>query len=415
MSLLKTSTLNGFGMAVKLFTALLVNKVIALLAGPNGIAVYGQFQSLMTLINGLAASPAQAGVIRLTAANQDDLDKVHLYWAAALRAVLLSSLLFVVVGVLLAPLLAEYVLKQANLVLPLTIFFLTIPAASLSILLLSCANGISAIRSYVIAGILIAIIVNMAAIVGVYVSGLGGAIIGVALGQVLALIVLLRYLQTQSWFSLRYYFGRISPVQVQEIFALAAMAFVAVMIAPLIQIVIRQIMTDMFGLTIVGYWQAVSRFGEMYVMVVTALLGVYYFPRFSAVADVKALRQELQKFLLFIYPLFLLGYVVIVLYKEFFITVMYSQAFLPAAELMPLQMVSDAMRILSWLTGYLVMARSSPKLFVSVEIGVGVLWVALAYLLMMDYGYKGALYASILSNFIYSGIFVVSLIKSKLI
>ena len=66
MSLLKTSTLNGFGMAIKLLFALLANKVVAVMLGPNGMAVYGQFQSLMTLINGLAAAPAQAGVIRLT-------------------------------------------------------------------------------------------------------------------------------------------------------------------------------------------------------------------------------------------------------------------------------------------------------------------------------------------------------------
>ena len=47
-------------MAIKLLFALLANKVVAVMLGPNGMAVYGQFQSLMTLINGLAAAPAQA-------------------------------------------------------------------------------------------------------------------------------------------------------------------------------------------------------------------------------------------------------------------------------------------------------------------------------------------------------------------
>jgi hypothetical protein len=80
---------------------------------------------------------------------------------------------------------------------------------------------------------------------------------------------------------------------------------------------------------------------------------------------------------------------------------------------MPLQMLSDATRILSWLTGYLVMARSSPSLFVTVEIGVGILWVGLADLFMKNYGYVGALYASTLANLIYTGIFVVCLVKSR--
>ena len=413
MSLLKTSTLNGFGLVIKLLFALLANKVVAVMLGPNGIAVYGQFQSLMTLINGLAASPAQAGVIRLTAANQHDIQQVRQYWSAALRAVLISSCLFICLGVVFAPLLAEHLLKQANLTLPLIVFFLTLPAASLLTLFLSCANGMSAIKSYVIIGIIIALVTNIAAMVGVFASGMSGVLVAIGIGQLLAVLLVLFYLHSQSWFSVGYFRGAISPIALRKVFSLATMAFAAVMVAPLIQIAVRHLMSEMFGLTLVGYWQAVSRFGDMYVMAVTALLGVYYFPRFSAISHIAALRKEILSFLLIVYPVFLLGYAVIVLCKDFMITLMYSPAFLPAAELMPLQMLSDALRILSWLTGYLVMARSSPTLFVTVEVGVGVLWVALADIFMKNYGYVGALYASTLANLIYTGIFVVCLVKGR--
>ncbi len=413
MSLLKTSTLNGFGLVIKLLFALLANKVVAVMLGPNGIAVYGQFQSLMTLINGLAASPAQAGVIRLTAANQHDIQQVRQYWSAALRAVLISSCLFVCLGVVFAPFLSEHLLKQANLTLPLIVFFLTLPAASLLTLFLSCANGMSAIKSYVIIGIIIALVTNIAVMVGVFASGMSGVLVAIGIGQLLAVFLVLFYLHSQSWFSVGYFRGAISPIALRKVFSLATMAFAAVMVAPLIQIAVRHLMSEMFGLTLVGYWQAVSRFGDMYVMAVTALLGVYYFPRFSAISHVTALRKEIRSFLLIVYPVFLLGYTVIVLCKDFMITLMYSPAFLPAAELMPLQMLSDATRILSWLTGYLVMARSSPILFVTVEVGVGILWVALADIFMNNYGYVGALYASSLANLIYTGIFVVCLVKSR--
>ena len=413
MSLLKTSTLNGFGMAIKLLFALLANKVVAVMLGPNGMAVYGQFQSLMTLINGLAAAPAQAGVIRLTAANQHDMPQVHHYWSAALRAVLISSVFFVGLGVVFAPFLAEHLLKQTDLTLPLMVFFLTLPAASLLTLFLSCANGVSEIKNYVIIGIIIALATNIAVIVGVFASGMQGILIAVGLGQLLAVLLVLSYLRSQSWFFVGSFLGTVSPGALRQIFSLATMAFAAVMVAPLIQIAVRHLMTAMFGLTVVGYWQAVSRFGDMYVMAVTALLGVYYFPRFSAISHIAALRKEILSFLCIVYPVFLLGYAIIVLCKDFMITLMYSPAFLPAAELMPLQMLSDATRILSWLTGYLVMARSSPTLFVTVEIGVGILWVGLADLFMKNYGYVGALYASTLANFIYTGIFVVCLVKSR--
>jgi hypothetical protein len=240
-----------------------------------------------------------------------------------------------------------------------------------------------------------------------------GILIAVGLGQLLAVLLVLSYLRSQSWFFVGHFLGAVSPIALRHVFSLATMAFAAVMVAPLIQIAVRHLMTAMFGLTVVGYWQAVSRFGDMYVMAVTALLGVYYFPRFSAISHIAALRKEILSFLCIVYPVFLLGYAIIVLCKDFMITLMYSPAFLPAAELMPLQMLSDATRILSWLTGYLVMARSSPTLFVTVEIGVGILWVGLADLFMKNYGYVGALYASTLANLIYTGIFVVCLVKSR--
>ena len=199
----------------------------------------------------------------------------------------------------------------------------------------------------------------------------------------------------------------------RQVFSLAAMVVVAVICAPLTQIAIRYFMSDISGLVEVGYWQAISRLGDMFVMMLTTLFGVYYFPRFSALTDIKELRKEIKIFLIKIYPLFLLSYSFFVVFKDFFINVVYSSEFLPAGHLLVSQMILDAIRVLSWLIGYLVMARGSSVVFVSVEVIVALISVLGAYVLMQYYGSVGAIYAAIIANLIYVALLSLSLVKGK--
>jgi O-antigen/teichoic acid export membrane protein len=413
MSLGKTSILNGSAMIIKLLVSLIANKVIAMMLGPQGLAIYGQFQSLMTLVNGLASASGQAGVVRLTASHCHEPLQLTTYWSAAFRTVLLSSIIFASVGILTAPWLAQYVLQNNSLTWPLVAFFVTVPASALTTLFMSCANGVSAIKNYVVIGLISALSISTAVILGVAIQGIAGAIILVGIAQLLALYLVFYYLRKQAWFDWGYFRHSVSKNALRQVFSLAAMVVVAVICAPLTQIAIRYFMSDISGLVEVGYWQAISRLGDMFVMMLTTLFGVYYFPRFSALTDIKELRKEIKIFLIKIYPLFLLSYSFFVVFKDFFINVVYSSEFLPAGHLLVSQMILDAIRVLSWLIGYLVMARGSSVVFVSVEVIVALISVLGAYVLMQYYGSVGAIYAAIIANLIYVALLSLSLVKSK--
>lgn len=414
-SLLKTSTLNAVGLAVRMLGGLLTNKLIAVVAGPGGIALYGQFQSLATLLIGFTAAPGQSGVVRLTAANQGDLPAVYPLWSAALRTVLLFSLVAALLGMACAPLIARDLLEQPALAWPVAIFFLCMPAATVMTLLLSCANGLSDIRAFVLAGVVTTISASLLVVVGVLMQGISGAILATGLGQIVSLLLTYACLRREPWFALEHFRLPVVRSDVRRVLGLASMTFAAAAVAPLMQLSIRHFMSGLFGWQVVGYWQAVSRLGDIYVMLVTSLLSVYYLPRFSAIKALPELRREVASFFKIVYPLFLLGYVCILVLKSHVLTAVYSSAFLPAAKLFPVQMASDAVRVLSWLVGYLVMARGGARFFVSIEILVGALVVALAVAFMHVAGYGGVLYASLLGNILYTGIFTVYLLRNGLL
>lgn len=412
MSLVKTSLLNGIGLAIKLVMTLLTNKVIAFFFGPTGLAIYGQFQSLLTLVVGLAAAPGQNGIVRLTAANQDNPDVLHQYWSAALKAILLLSGTLAVLGVIISSFLAKYILNQPDLAGVLIVFFVTLPASPILILLLSCANGLADIRSYVFISILITLVTGIATMIGVLAYGMSGVIFAISVAQIVSLILSSIYLKSRKWFLFSYFFYGFSKKTLDDIFSLASMAFASVFCAPLVQIAIRYDMTSLLGLQAVGYWQAVSRLGDMYIVLITSLLAVYYLPRFSKTHDVKILRKDIKDFFLKVYPLFVLGYLGIIFFKEKIIVLIYSSEFLPAAYLMNWQMYSDLTKMFAWLTGYLFIARGAPKFFVFTELFVSILLVFLAGLFVRSYGTVGVLYASTLVNLIYCTTLIFNLVRS---
>lgn len=407
----KTTALNGVAMALKLIASLLANKVVAVMLGPQGLALYGQFQSILTLVNGLASSAGQAGVIRLTAVHVDDKNALTQYWSAAFKAVLISSLLFVVIGVFEAEYIAEYILLKKDMANILQMFFLSVPFAAVTTLFLSCANGMSATKEYIIAGLIVGLLNSVAVVLGVFLCELNGIIQWIAIFQIVSLILVFYYFKSKTWFYYQYFLASSNRESLKKIFSLAVMIIVAVLSAPTIQIFIRHVMADMYGLVIVGYWQAISRIGDMYVMTLTALLGVYYFPRFSAEKNISLLRQDIRHFLTFVYPFFLLGYLVFYIFKEFFIYVIYSKEFIPALSLLKAQILLDATRVISWFFGYLVMARGSSKAFVVAELLVLIFAVIFSYVFLRYYGYIGAIYSMVLANIIYISILVFSLVK----
>ena len=77
MTLVKTSLLNGVAVAVKVASALVLNKVLAVYVGPAGYAIIGQFQNAVSIIVNFSGGILATGVTKLTAQHYDDEDKQH--------------------------------------------------------------------------------------------------------------------------------------------------------------------------------------------------------------------------------------------------------------------------------------------------------------------------------------------------
>ncbi|MFO5718687.1 O-antigen translocase, partial [Klebsiella pneumoniae] len=72
-------------------TAMGLNKVLAVLVGPAGYALIGQFQNLLTVVITFATGAVNTGVTKATAEYHDDPERRRRLWRTSATTVLLAS------------------------------------------------------------------------------------------------------------------------------------------------------------------------------------------------------------------------------------------------------------------------------------------------------------------------------------
>lgn len=413
--LVRTSGLVGLGLAVRFAVGLLVNKAIAVAAGPVGIAAYAQLGNLQMLGVGVAGAPGQNGVVRLTATHRNDRGELTAYWSSALVLVLFGAAVIVVAGLLAAPWIASELAGDHSLTGPIRALVLMLPFSIAGVLLMSCANGLGDVRTMTLAGIAGALVGGMAVAAGVFVAGIKGAVWGMAAGQLLAFAAACVVLGRTPWFRPHDFVASFGRRHLRTIAALSTMAVVAAAAGPTVQLFVRSHIADSVGWAAAGQWQSVAKLGELYFSSVTALLAVYFLPRFSAAAGPQAIWVEISLFGRLVLPIFLAGYAVLVYFGERLIITVYSEEFVAAAWMLPAQMVADVSRLFAWLAGFLVIGRGGPALFVVAELAGSAATMVLTTVAVPLVGEVGAQYAATVTCLLYSAGLFYALRKKGLI
>ena len=80
MTLIKTSVLTGISTVIKLVSAFVINKVIAIYIGPSGLAIVGQLQSFTSIITTFSNGAISSGIVKYTAEYQDIEDNIEIQY-----------------------------------------------------------------------------------------------------------------------------------------------------------------------------------------------------------------------------------------------------------------------------------------------------------------------------------------------
>lgn len=389
MSLAKTSLLNGIAVVVKVASALVLNKILAVYVGPTGYAVIGQFQNAVSIVVNLAGGVLATGVTKATAQHFDDEAKQHAIWQTAIRFSLGASIIAAMVLLLIGNNLAQWLLQRENLSSVFVWLALTLPAMAANNLLLAILNGKKEVGVYVVANIIGSLISMLVVGLLAFNFGLYGALVAFTINPAVVLLATTAIVGRRDWFKAKFLWGQMNRPALRALSGFGLMGLTSALTAPISYMFVRDHLATNLGLTAAGYWQASWKISEIYLMLVTTTLSVYYLPRLAEIRTAPELKIEIIKVYRFVMPIVVAGAVAIFLLRDFIIGTLFTPEFLPMRELFPWQLAGDVIKIGSWILAYIMLGRAMVKVFIVTEIAFSILFILLTWLLIDVFGLLG--------------------------
>lgn len=401
MSLLHTSFLNAIAVAVRMLAMLGLNKLLAVYVGPAGYAAIGQFQNAVTMITSFASGAINTGVTKYTAQFHADIPAQHALWRTAGTISIASAALVSILIAIFHQQLALMILKDAQLASVFLWLAATLMLFVLNTLLMAMLNGKKAVHLYISANIATSIVTLTATWALAKIWGLYGALVALAINQSIVFFVTLILCLRTNWFSLTYLFGRADRIMMRKLGGYALMAIVTAVAMPLSQLLIRDHLVDTFGWNDAGMWQAVTRISDMYLMIITTTLTVYYLPRLAEITDTQILRKEIIKVYRFIMPVTIVGALSVYLLRDWLIALLFTAEFTPMIDLLGWQLVGDVIKIGSWVLGFVMLGRAMTKSYIITEVLFSFSLVGITYALTPVFGLKAAVIAFFINYVLY--------------
>jgi PST family polysaccharide transporter len=409
MTLIKTSVLTAISTIITIISAFIINKVVAMYAGPTGLALIGQLKDFVTMITNISNGAITQGIVKYTA-EYETIEEKQKIFSTSIVISLISSCIIAIILVLFNGFLSELILKDIQYSGVFIVFAFTVFLFALNTVLMSILNGQKEIKKYVLVNIVNSSLSLIITSLLVLKFNIQGALYALVINQSIVFFVTLMFVLKSVWFRWEYFKQGIDKDSLKKLSKYSLMAITSAISAPLSYLVIRNYIGENLGWDSAGYWQGMWYISTMYLMLITTSLSVYYLPKLSEIKEKNELKKEIFNGYKVIMPIVVVSAVSIYLLKEYVIIIAFDEKFMPMLELFKWQLIGDAIKICSWLLSYLMLAKAMTKIFIFTEIVFSLFFVLLSMYFINSYGLVGVTYAYFCNYIIY---FVTMLIIFK--
>ncbi|MGS1126793.1 O-antigen translocase [Rhodanobacter sp. UC4437_H4] len=393
MNIVRTGFYTSIATAARLLAGLVAIKLVAWFAGPEGVGKLGQFMSLMSLLAVLAGGGISSAIVKYVAEYRDDPQRLSRLLSAALWYAFLASCLMGGLALLLSRQLALWLLDDAGYAGLIRVLAVAQLGIALLNYILAVVNGFMDVRR-------LALIQVSGSVIGIVMMvwlarwlHLYGALLALVLSQVLWLVVGVPAWWRSSYFRRGMLRLRYDREMTLRLATFSVMTLTSALLPPLVNIAIRDHLALQFGWSQVGYWQAVGKVSDAYLLFLTAAINIYYLPKLASTHGREALLAELRTACRYVLPAVVVLAAMVYVLREWVTWLLFTPDFAAANALYGPQLVGDVIKIASFVLSYLMLAKAMTKLFVISECVFAASYLALVWVLAARFGVVGAIYA----------------------
>jgi PST family polysaccharide transporter len=314
---------------------------------------------------------------------------------------LICSAIIAIVALFFKDELSELILKDTKYSSVFLILAFTVSLYALNGVLQQILNGQKEIKKYILINIISSIFSLFFTSFLIYHFHLIGAFYALVLNQSVIFFITLTFVAKSSWFKLKYFVLGLDKESLIKLSQFSLMAIVSAISVPASYIIVRDYIGSHIDWDSAGYFQGVKYISDVYLMVITTSLSVYYLPRLSEITDTKELKKEIIDGYKIILPIVIILALGVYIFRDLVIAIAFTDKFSAMEKLFKWQLIGDVIMISSWILAYLMLAKAMTKVFVITEVISSILFVVLSILFINNFGLVGVTYAFALNYLIY--------------
>ena len=366
----------------------------------------GQLQYFMSMVSGGVVNGLRNGLIRRSAELANDPDQRAVHVSSVLKTLIAAGIPIALSIVLFSGWLAQELLLDPGRKIPVALFGLAYVPGLIGALMVACAVGAKSYKTSAVVNIAngfinVALFALLCPRFGVY-----GALVAVAIMPMVNLLVVRWHARRSEWWPKRIWHRGFQRTEAYRAMAFIPAATITSIGAPLVHILLRDDLAAKAGIEAVGLLHGITRLSDMGISVLWGLFGLYFAPRFAELKTRSDVWRELSRALLLFMPALITASVLIYLFRDTIIPLIFTREFAAMRDLFAWQLCGSCLRILGGLFGLVMMAKANPLFIGAYETLTLLLWLVFGKKLIELNGAVGATQAFALNYAVYSVIVI---------
>ena len=375
-SIIKLFSFSSLSSIVNIISGVIITKIIALYAGPSGLAVVGQFRNYNSIQLTLSNLGTQEGIIQSIASKRNKEDKLK-FLKTIYPLVVIVSLLITLIALIFSKNIARILWGNLEYVDVIYFSSLTLMILTFNSLFLLILNANEMYSQYVKLNVLINLIGVIVSLVLMHYYDIRGALYAVFLSKIFLTYYTYSILKKNDLIVSFFDFKAIDSKIVMFLLSFSLMKLVTIFTNPITKIYTRSKIDNKLSSFDAGLWEGLNQISEVVGMFFTISLSLYYLPTLSKTLNVQQLKNIISSnlFIVGMVSFFILS--TIYLLKSFIIELLFDESFLPMTNMFFYQFVGDFFKIISLMYGYLFWAKKLTQSFIFFEIFFSVIYILL--------------------------------------
>lgn len=386
----------------KIVSSLILGKIIAMKLGAEGMALFGQLLSFVTVVLVMAGGAINQGVIKYVAEfNLTDDIKLKNLLSTSFRITIYSSFLIGLILIIASKYLAAEILHNRNYSSIFVLFGVTLAFNGLNNLFLSILNGYKEFKKNNIINIILNLISLLFSLYFIYLHDIFGVLLSVVINQSSIFFLTLYLLRNESWMSKEFLFRKIDFKLLKQISSFALLSIASTALTPFISIILRNYIIDALSIQQAGLFEFVNRVASTSIMFFSLTISTYYLPRISEIRNKNELMNEVKNTYKVIMPFLIFMLILVYLLRFIIIKILASESFSPSAHLFSYYLLGVFFKILSQLLSFIFIAKAKIKIALLLEVFFNLFYVVLSVCFINVFGLLGTAYVFLLSYVLY--------------